>query len=60
MWEDPATYLTLWTEAMRAKYLGEGQRWGRRELDVVLGQFDVGGSVSFFLSFSFPSGTPEH
>ena len=41
MWEDPKKYLTLWTEAMRAKYLGEGEPWGRRELDVVLGKFDV-------------------
>ncbi len=51
MWEDPAKFLTLWTEAMRAKYLGEGERWGRRELDVVLGGFDVGGFVSLFLFF---------
>ena len=41
MWEDPSTYLTLWTEAMRAKYMGQGEPWGRRELDVVLGKFDV-------------------
>lgn len=41
MWEDPSKYLTLWTEAMRAKYFGDGEPWGRRELDVVLGKFDV-------------------
>lgn len=27
---------------MRAKFLNEGEPWGRRELDVVLGDFDVG------------------
>ena len=42
MWEDPKKFLTLWTEAMRAKYMGEGEPWGRKELDVVLGNFDVG------------------
>ena len=41
MWEDPSKYLTLWTEAMQAKYMGQGEPWGRRELDVVLGKFDV-------------------
>ncbi|KAM0804161.1 P-loop containing nucleoside triphosphate hydrolase protein [Usnea florida] len=41
MWEDPRKYLTLWTEAMRAKYMGEGEPWGRREFDVVLGKFDA-------------------
>ena len=42
MWEDPKKFLTLWTEAMKAKYMGEGKPWGRKELDVVLGNFDVG------------------
>lgn len=41
MWENPRKFLGLWTEAMRAKYMGEGEQWGRRELDVVLGNFDV-------------------
>lgn len=41
MWADPFRNLTLWTEAMRAKYMGSGAPWGRRELDVVLGNFDA-------------------
>ena len=41
MWENPRKYLTLWTEAMCAKYMGTGAPWTARELDVVLGKFDV-------------------
>lgn len=41
MQDNPSKYLTLWTEAMRAKYFGEGKAWGTREFDVVLGDFDV-------------------
>ncbi|CAD6589867.1 MAG: hypothetical protein ASARMPRED_004297 [Alectoria sarmentosa] len=41
MWADPARNLTLWTEAMRAKFMDEGEKWGRRELDVMLGDFDA-------------------
>ena len=54
MWEDPKKYLTLWTEAMRAKYLGEGEPWGRREFDVVLGKFDVCLSLPFSSPLSLP------
>ena len=57
MWEDPPTYLTLWTEAMKAKYMGEGQTWGRRELDVVLGQFDVRTEPPYLRPHPFPSPT---
>ena len=45
MWADPFRNLTLWTEAMRAKYMGSGAPWGRRELDVVLGNFDVSSPI---------------
>ena len=55
MWADPARNLTLWTEAMRAKYMGEGAPWGRRELDVVLGEFDVPLPTSLSLSLPFDS-----
>lgn len=54
MWEDPSRNLTLWTEAMLAKYKGKGEKWGRRELDVVLGNFDVG-----YLPLS-PHSLPSH
>lgn len=56
MWDDPNKFLTLWTEAMRAKYFGEGGRWGKREFDVVLGEFDV----RIWVLFSFClSAAPE-
>ena len=52
MWDDPNKFLTLWMEAMRAKYFGEGERWGKREFDVVLGEFDVRIRALFFLCLS--------
>lgn len=52
MWEDPKKFLTLWTEAMRAKYMGEGEPWGKKELDVVLGSFDVGRQNAPSVGFS--------
>lgn len=53
MWTDPKKFLTLWTEAMRAKYFGEGETWGKREFDVVLGDFDVRIRFLLCLSHSF-------
>ena len=46
MWENPRKYLTLWTEAMCAKYMDLGAPWGRRELDVALGKFDVSSFIN--------------
>lgn len=31
----------LWNEAMRAKFEDDGATWGRREFDILLGDFDV-------------------
>ena len=33
--------IPLWEEALRAKYEGIGKRWGRAELDVMLGDYDT-------------------
>ena len=55
MWADPPRNLTLWTEAMRAKYMNVGKPWGQRELDVVLGGFDVRYSPLLLLLSSPPS-----
>ncbi|KAL8859178.1 MAG: hypothetical protein Q9198_010651, partial [Flavoplaca austrocitrina] len=34
-------HLPLWTEALRAKFLGQGKQWGKAELDRVVKGFDV-------------------
>ncbi|KAK6856535.1 NAD dependent epimerase/dehydratase [Apiospora arundinis] len=36
----PRTSLSLWGEALRAKFRGEGDGWGRAEFDRLLGDYD--------------------
>lgn len=36
----PKSNLDLWAEALRAKYHGEGKKWGREEFDKMLGDYD--------------------
>ena len=36
----PKANLDLWSEGLRAKYNGEGRKWGREELDKLLGDYD--------------------
>ena len=38
-------HLDLWTQALRAKFLGIGKPWGRTELDTVTKDFDVSVSM---------------
>lgn len=34
-------HMSLWTQALRAKFLGQGKPWGKAELDRVVQGFDV-------------------
>ncbi|KAF5713580.1 hypothetical protein FMUND_7820 [Fusarium mundagurra] len=37
----PKTNLSLWREALEAKYYGKGKPWGREEFDKILGPYDA-------------------
>ena len=37
----PKTNLSLWSEALNAKFKGQGKKWGREEFDKLLGPFDA-------------------
>lgn len=38
---DPAGTYALWNEGLRAKYRGQGKRYGKAEFDKLLGQYEV-------------------
>lgn len=37
----PKSNLNLWNEALKAKYQGQGKKWGREEFDKILGDYDA-------------------
>lgn len=41
------THMSAWEEAMRAKFYGQGTKYGRAEFDKLLGDFDVRGPIIF-------------
>lgn len=43
----PRTSFGCWIEAIKAKYYGEGEKFGRREWDRLLGEYDSGADVPF-------------
>ena len=38
--DPPKSSFSLWIEALRAKFNGEGKKWGHEEFDKILGNYD--------------------